>query len=250
MRKKESLKTPEESIPRDLGVQDLLVPIVEFLQRSGMQRPQLHLEWQSAIARASRARKGVKVIRIGYEQLGLTIVSRWLRDPNYLNHAGRPDDLPLRGRRSFCSLLKSCAVSLPAADLLHSLIEFGTVKKVNSNKYRLIRRSINFAIPSYLPFEPNFQFLVDAVHASTWGSSVVPKSPRLFWQNVASNSVPNKYAADFLRFSKQRSLSFMHEINDWLEAHETASAAAPRKAANSPRSKRIGIGLFGVCSEQ
>lgn len=250
MRKKAPFKMPVENLPRDLVVQDLLVPIVEFLQRSGMQQPQLNLEWQSAIARASRAGKGVKVVRIGYEQLGLTVVSRWLRDPSYLNHAGRPDDLPLRGRRSFNSLLKSCAVTRPAVDILDSLMEFGTVKKVASNKYRLIRRSINFAIPSYLPFEPNFQFLVDAVHASTWGSSVVPKSPRLFWQNAASNSVPNKYAVEFLQFSKERGLSFMHEINDWLEAHESLDAPTSRKRIGSKKRKRLGIGLFGVCSDQ
>lgn len=250
MRKKTPLKTPAGSLPRDPSVQDLLVPIVEFLQRSGIQQSQLQVEWQSAILRASRIKRSVKVVRIGYEQLGLTIVSRWLRDPNYLNHVGRPDDLPLRGRRSFSSLLRSCAVTRRAPDVLDSLVEFGTVKKVGSNRYRLIRRSINFAIPNYLPFEPNFQFLVDALHASTWGSSMAPRSPRLFWQNVASSSVPNKYTVEFLRFSKERSLSFMHEINDWLEAHETVNAAVPRKAAKSPRNKRIGIGLFGVCSDR
>ena len=250
MRRKVPLKTRTGSAQRDLAVQDLLVPIAEFLQRSGMQQSQLHAEWQSAIRRASRARKGVKVIRIGYEQLGLTIVSRWLRDPNYLNHAGRPDDLPLRGKRSFSSLLKSCAVIRPAPDVLDSLLEFGTVKRIASNRFRLIRRSINFAIPNYLPFEPNFQFLVDALHASTWGSSVVPKSPRLFWQNVASSNVPDKYAVEFLRFAKERSLTFMHEINDWLEAHETVIAAVPRKTLESAKNKRLGIGLFGVCSDQ
>ncbi len=249
MRIKAPVKTPAKSKQRDLAVQDLLVPIVDFLQRSGMEQSRLNAEWRSAIRRTSSVRKGVKVVRIGYEQLGLTIVSRWLRDPKYLNHVGRPDDLPLRGNRSFSSLLKSCAVTRSATAVLDSLVEFGTVKIVGLNKYRLVRRSVNFAIPHYLPFEPNFQFLVDAVHASTWGSSVAPQSPRLFWQNVCSSNVPNKYEVDFLRFAKERSLSFMHEINDWLEAHETLDAGATHKFMTSAKSKRLGIGLFGVCSE-
>ena len=241
-------KIATNSAQRDLAVQDLLVPIVEFLQRSGMKQSQLGAEWRSAILRTSRARKSVKVVRIGYEQLGLTIVSRWLRDPKYLNHVGRPDELPLRGSRSFTSLLKSCHVTRPVLTVLDSLVEFGTVKKVRSDRYRLVRRSINFAIPNYLPFEPNFQFLVDAVHASTWGSSINPKSPRLFWQNVSSSSVPNRYSEEFLRFAKERSLSFMHEINDWLEAHETEETKVARPTMKSLKSRRLGIGLFGICS--
>ena len=109
---------------------------------------------------------------------------------------------------------------------------------------------VNFAVPDYIPFEPNFQFLVDAVRASTWGSGITPKAPRLFWQNVASNHVPQKYAAEFLRFAKDRGLTFMHEINDWLEAHEAAAGTRALGAKKNGNTPRLGIGLFGVCSSR
>jgi Family of unknown function (DUF6502) len=234
--------------PPDLNVSDLLIPIAEFLHRSGLSKAQLLAEWRSAIQRCSGRKKGVKVVHIGFHELGVTVVSRWLRDPEYLNHVGRPDDLPIRGKRSFSSLLKSCRIERPAASVLSSLIRFGTVKKISPNRYRLVRRSINFAIPTYVPFEPNLEFLVDATRASTWGSTVAPKLPRLFWQNVASSSVPSRHTAAFLNFARDRGLMFMHEINDWLEAHEQLplSNAKNKKAVKGTR--RLGVGLFGVCN--
>jgi hypothetical protein len=240
------LTTPASS--SDLHVSDLLIPIAEFLHRSGLSHAQLLAEWRSALQRCSGLKKGVKVVHIGFDELGVTVVSRWLRDPDYLNHVGRPDDLPIRGKRSFSSLLKSCRIERPASSVLRSLMRFGTVKRISPNRYRLVRRSINFAIPNYLPFEPNFQFLVDAARASTWGSAIAPKLPRLFWQNVASHNVPDRYIADFLGFARDRGLIFMHEINDWLEAHEVAPRSNTKSGKTLKGTRRLGVGLFGVCT--
>jgi hypothetical protein len=49
-----------------------------------------------------------------------------------------------------------------------------------------------------------------------------------------------------LRFAKQRSLLFMHEINDWLDEHE----GPERKSKKGPmRMRRLGVGLFGISSD-
>lgn len=231
-----------------LETTDLLVPIVEFLKRSGFSETKLQSEWRRAIQLCERAKRGVKVVHIGYEQLGLTLVTRWLRDPEYLNHAGRPDDLPIRGKRSITSLLKACGIQHPAAAVLYSLAQFGTVKKIAPNRFRLVKRAVNYEVPRYVPFEPSLQFLVDAVRASTWGSGMKPKARRLFWQNVASDNVPLKHSAEFLRFAKDRGLSFLHEINDWLEAHETSPGTNVPIKKPKRSHHRLGIGLFGVCN--
>jgi len=234
---------------RELEVNDLLVPIVEFLKRSGYTPHTLIAEWRAAIRKCAKANKGVKVVRIGFDKLGLTLVSRWLRDPAYLNRVGRPDDLPIRGKRSIDSLLKACAIDRSATDVLESLVRFGTVKRISPNRYRLVRRSVNFEVPNIIPFEPSLEFLVDAVRASTWGSRSAQREPRLFWQNVVSRNIPQQHAAEFLRFAKDRGLTFMHEINDWLEAHESQSGTRAQQFRRSGRTQRLGIGLFGICSK-
>ena len=242
-------KTLRRVPPSQPIVRDLFVPISAFLLRSGMTKTQLLSEWRTAIDQAAQATPGLKVVRIGFDNLASSIISRWLRDPTYLNHAGRPDDLPFRGKKSVTSLLKAGQVTVPPTKVLALLIELGTVKKIAPARYRLIRRSMSYIIPEYLPFEPNFQFLVDAARACTWGSGLPPRAPRLFWLNAASTRVDNRHAPDFLRFAKERGLSFIHEINDWLEAHESQGKRTPAVEKRVSRRRRIGLSLFGVSSE-
>jgi hypothetical protein len=242
---KKSKKRPKPQ--DDPAVSDLLLPIAAFLRRSGMSQGQLMSEFRKAIRLTYAAKPGLKVIRIGFEHLGSTIVSRWLRDPVFLNHAGRPDDLPLTGKRSIASLTKACQITVPPSKVIAFLVEFGTVTKVSLDRYRLIRRSLNFSIPTYLPFEPNLQFLIDAARASTWGSTLMPRGPRLFWQSAISTNVNRQHFPEFLTYAKERSLLFMHEINEWLEAHESQGARTLLKLRRNEESNRVGIGLFGIC---
>jgi hypothetical protein len=228
---------------------ELFAPIAAFLLRAGITKAELMAELRTAIDRVSRAKSGVPVVRIGVENLASSLVSRWMRDPKYLNHVGRPDDLPLNGTRSVASLLKADQVKISPTRALSLLLDLGTVKKVAPGRYRLVRRSMNYIVPDYLPFEPNFQFLVDAARACTWGSGLSPRSPRLYWLNACSTRVDSRHAPEFLRFSKERGLSFMHEINDWLEAHETRLDHGGSKLNKPLRRKRLGMSLFGMCSD-
>lgn len=229
------------------AIQDLLVPIAAFLRGSGVKQTQLLSEWRTAIRRTSGNKPRLKVVRIGFEYLDSTVVSRWLRDPVYLNRAGQPVDLPLKGKISITSLVKACHVAALPRGVVSSLVEFGSAKEISPGRYRLVLRALNFSIPNLLPFEPNFQFLVDAARASTWGSAAAGKEPRLFWQNAISTNVHRRHVPDFLRFAKQRGLTFAHEIDDWLEAHEAQNSRASGK--NAKTMKRLGIGLFGICSD-
>lgn len=236
-------------LPTPPVISDLLIPIAAFLRRAGTSKSQLMSEWKVAIQSSSRPKRELKVVKIGFEHLGSTTISRWLRDPKYLNHAGRPDDLPVRGNRSITSLLKEGGVKRPAKEVISLLLELGTITKVATSRYRLIRRSMNYTIPEYLPFEPNFRFLVDAARACTWGSGVSMRSPRLFWLNAYSTRVHHRHTADFLRFAKERGLSFMHEINDWLEAHEMSHTARAPSRAKLASMRRLGMGLHGICCD-
>jgi hypothetical protein len=229
------------------AIQDLLAPIVAFLRSSGMRPNKIMSEWQTAIRRTSKHKPRLKVVRIGYEHLDSTVIARWLRDPTYLNRVGKPADLPLTGKVSLSSLVKICRVRVLPTQVARRLAEFGSVKEVSPGKYRLVRPHLNFTNPEILPFEPNFQFLVDAVRASTWGSAAQGNEPRLFWQNAIHTSVAQRHVTEFLTFARERGLIFAHEMDDWLEAHNNdASNSASKVPSNR---KRLGVGLFGICSD-
>ena len=228
------------------NTQDLLLPILTFLRRSGLSQAQLHAECRSAIRQAEASKSQLKVVRIGFGYVSSSIVNRWLRDPSFLNRAGQPDDLPVRGVRSITSLLKACQVTLAPTKVTELLVEFGTIKRVSSGRYRLVRRCLNFMIPEYLPFEPNFRFLLDATLASTRRLGVTDNLPKLFWQCADSKGIHHRHIPEFLRFAQDRSLSFMHEINDWLEQHEVRPADGVKALKHV---RRLGVGLLGICSD-
>lgn len=225
---------------------DLLEPIIEFLYRSGLSKKQLLTECQSAIYKASTTKSRVSVVHVGFRKETIDIVNRWLRDPSYLNHNGRPAELPLTGSRSIGSLVKACRVAVTPGNALSHLLEFGIVKRIASGRYRLVRRSMDFGHSDYLAFEPNFRFLVDAARAATNRLQDSKTSSKLFWQCADNPRIHPRYTKEFLIFVRHRGLSFVHEINDWLDEHETADARASKTRS---RAKRLGIGLFGIVSE-
>ena len=124
------------------------------------------------------------------------------------------------------------------------LVEFGIVNRVASGKYRLVRRMVDFGHSEYLPFEPNFRFLVDATRVTTSRLRDAKKTPGLFWQCADNSRIDARHAREFLRFAQQRSLSFMHEMNDWLDQHECKRPYLKRRGIQL---KRLGVGLFGIC---
>jgi hypothetical protein len=232
------------SIPSTTRAQisrELLGPIATFLFKSGLSRAQLLSEFRLALSRASSSK--LKVVHMALGEEAANIVNRWLRDPNYLNNAGRPAELPLRGNRSITTLVKESQSHVSPSAALNLLVEFGIVRKVKSARYRLMRRLVDFGHTEYLPFEPNFKFLVDATRVSTSRLRDARKAPGLFWQCADNSRIDARLAKRFLQFAQQRSLSFMHEINDWLDEHELKRS---RSAKRTVQLKRLGIGLFGI----
>ena len=234
-------KSTSTTNPTQVG-RELLVPIVAFLLKSGLSRAQLLSEFRSALRHAVGSKLKVTHLQIGEEVSN--IVNRWLRDPTFLNTVGRPAELPLRGTRSIAALVTASRANISPTAALNMLVEFGIARKVATRKYRLVRRLVDFGHSEYLPFEPNFRFLVDATKVSTSRLRNPKGTPGLFWQCADNPKIDARYAGEFLRFAQQRSLSFMHEINDWLDEHESKRL----NSSSSPSHlKRLGIGLFGIC---
>lgn len=224
----------------------LIEPIIGFLYKSGIGKQRLMSECRAAIQKAASTASSLPVIHVELGKEAIDIVNRWLRDPNYLNHNGRPDELPLSGARSVTSLVRDCRVAVSPSKALSHLLKFQIVIQVASKKYRLVRRSMDFWHAEYLPFEPNFRFLVDATRAATNRLQRPKESSKLFWQCADNPRIHPRKAKDFLSFVKQRGLSFMHEINDWLDEHEAREAIVKNHRG---RMKRLGVGLFGIASD-
>ena len=231
--------------PHDVNA--LLGPIIGFLHGSGISKKEILAECRSAIRKAESKSFKLPVTHVEFGKDSIEIVNRWLRDPKYLNRHGRPDELPLIGPRSLTSLVNDCRVNVAANSALNHLLKFKIATRVASNNYRLVKTLMDFWHADHLPFEPNFRFLVDATRAATNRLQRPKNRHRLFW-HCADNSRIHPRATDaFLNFAWQRGLSFMREINDWLDEHEQRDATIARRGHN--HTKRLGIGLFPIASD-
>ena len=221
---------------------ELLIPIMAFLHKSGMSKAMLLTECRGAIQAASSSKLKVVHVSIGQDLIG--IVNRWLKDPMYLNSSGRPDELPLSGKRSVRSLVRASRTKVSPKAALTLMTTYGVAKMVSSGKYRLVRRLMDYGHTKYMPFEPNYRFLVDATKVSTKRLRRTDKRAGIFWQCADNPRIDSRKMGEFMQFAQQRGLSFMHEINDWLDEHDCAISRVTKRR---PTLKRIGVGLFGIC---
>ena len=235
-------KTPITSISTSQIRRELLTPIMAFLYRSGISKGTLLAECRAAIQASSSSK--LRIVHVSVGQDLIAIVNRWLKDSQYVNSSGRPDELPLSGKRSIRSLVRASGTKVSAKQALTFMTTYGVATRVSSGKYRLVRRLMDYGHSKYLPFEPNYRFLVDATRVSTKRLKRIDKRAGIFWQCADNPTIDSHKIGDFMQFAQQRGLSFMHEMNDWLDAHDCATFRVSRKRSNL---KRIGVGLFGIC---
>jgi len=221
---------------------ELLTPIMAFLHKSGISKATLLAECRTAIQAASSSK--LRIVHVSIGQDLIAIVNRWLKDSTYLNSSGRPDELPLNGKRSIRSLVRTSGTKVSPKQALTLMTTYGVATRVSSGKYRLVRRLMNYGHTKYIPFEPNYKFLVDATRVSTRTLKRIDKRAGLFWQCADNPKIDSRKIGDFMQFAQQRGLSFMHEINDWLDANDCATF---RVTKSRPNLKRVGVGLFGIC---
>lgn len=229
----------------------LLRPIVAFLLRSGIPDAQLAREFNAALQGARRSTKKIDIKRIGMTNCSsnwcATIVDRWLRDPAYLNAIGKPKDIPLLGRNSIAALTKIAGASTRPKDAARFLEEFGAVRKTSKGTYNLVKRYMNYTTSETLLYEPNLEFLIDAVAVTARGLGKKKPSRPLFWLSSQYPALPRRHVAAFLAYIRQRGVVFLHEVDDWLEQHADAQAASK---SVSNKFSRVGIGLFPICADK
>jgi hypothetical protein len=96
-----------------------------------------------------------------------------------------------------------------------------------------------------MAFEPIACFLNDASSTltHTLKNTRASEGPDLFWRTVESVQISKPNAKRFVEFARQRSLLFLFEMDDWLQAHVSVKAHSSRKKI------RVGLGLFSIYSQ-
>jgi hypothetical protein len=224
----------------------LLYPLAAFLRAGGLNEDKARASFAAAFRKALKAPKTRRFDHIGHPTRYADIVALWARDKRFLDASGRPKLLSVHGKNGFNTLVRDASPSSNPDAVLSVFLRYGNVRKTKG-LYELVRPFFFSSRQKSMAFEPMAYFLSDA---STTLSRILRRTsrtrgPEVFWRKVESDHLSDAHAEKFLEFLRDRSLSFLEEIDDWLEAH-----GAPRKhRRRTSMTRRTGLGLFTIYSD-
>lgn len=226
----------------------LLHPIAAFLRKAGLNRAESLECFTTAFDRSLTAKSSRSIEQIGRTTGYADIVTYWSRDREFLDQRGRPRALTFKGRNSFSRLVHLAASGLDAQRTLDVLMDYGNVRKNRYGRYELIKPFFVVSSQTKMALEPVSAFLTDA---SSTLSKILRRPrdsrvPELFWRKVESTRISDADAEEFNAFASERSLLFLEELDDWLEAH---SKNAKKKNGKIDASRRVGLGVFLIHSD-
>lgn len=222
----------------------LLYPIAAFFNREGISRSQSMAALAAAIDEVQMP-AGKRLERIGTPTCYADVIATWTREGKFLDSRGRPRPLTLSGANGFTALARRACAGMDPHDLLSVLIRYRNVRRLSNGKFRLVSPFFRAAAGSKVAFEPVAYFLSDAAATLTHllKSSAARTRPQHFWWNVQSARISRANALKFADFARDRSLIFLEEIDDWLQAHSDVRPRSGRKQL------RVGLGLFSIHSQ-
>ena len=230
--------------------ESFLFPIAAFLKDGGLSRMEATEVLLAAYERAGKTFKKQKIKHIGHRIPYQNVIASWIRDKRFLDASGKPRILAMGGRDGFAALVRQGRgqYKIDPKTMLSVLLHYGNVRKIGKDRYSLVESFFNSFGFKDLAFEPHASFLADA--SETLGRMLVGKKKtqarKPFWLRVENVELSAVAARKFNSYIRSRSLTFLEEVDDWLEAH----AQKDKKSRSSPRKRRVGLGLFSIDSNR
>lgn len=222
----------------------LLYPIAAFFNSGGLNRAQSLAALTAAVDDIRRAEGRRELEYIGAPTCYADLIATWAREPKFLDSRGRPRPITLSGANGFAALAKMARVGGDPKKLLNVLIRYRNVRRLSNGRFQLVSPLFRASAGTRMAFEPIASFLKDATSTLTHTLKAVskPTHPDLFWRTVESIQLSRHDAKKFIEFARERSLLFLEELDDWLQAHADTRPIAVKQRL------RVGLGLFSIYS--
>jgi hypothetical protein len=224
----------------------LLFPMAAFLCAGGWSKKEAELSFSRAFDHSLDQQGARRLKHIGNPTPYADIVALWMRDRRFIDRSGRSRSLALQGRASFTTLVRAASPRVDPQVALSVLTHFHNVRRTTNNKYKLVSPFFLTSSAKSMAFEPMAYFLSDA--SDTLGRILKRKEHSrgadLIWRKAEHSDLSEAGAKGFLAYSKERSLAFVNEIDEWLEAHKRPRTQVSKKY----RPRRVGLGVFSIYS--
>lgn len=169
---------------------------------------------------------------------GLSVVKTWTTSKKYLDKDKQPRELPLRGAKSFETLVEEACADITPRAILDELIRVGVVERIDKNTVRLVN-------DTYLPSQDEEQLvqilLTCAKDLLVTGEHNLTHPGDLAWfqREVPYRDIPESAVEEFKQFSNEKSKELISEMNRWLKHKKKATK-------DNETSKRVGLGVYYI----
>lgn len=169
------------------------------------------------------------------------VLSGWHLDPDFLEPSGQPRVLPATGSAaSFQSLLKRYAGDIPTTALVKELVKSGSIERLESGAYRVLRRYYMPRAMDRQAVERAGSVLADLATNLEYNLSRRPRDPSRFEGRAQNRYVDPRSLPAFRAFVEREAQGLLERVDDWLASHE----ADPTTAGST--SVRLGVGVYAI----
>jgi len=169
------------------------------------------------------------------------VLSGWHLDPDFLESDGRPRVLTeAQGNASFEVLLKRYAGDIPATALVKELLKSGSIERLESGAYRVLRR---YYMPRQMDghaAERAGSVLSDIATTLEHNLSRGPRDPSRFEGRAQNRQVDPRNLPAFRAFVEREAQGLLERVDDWLASHESESTT------EGAATVRLGVGVYAI----
>jgi len=149
-----------------------------------------------------------------------SVVHDWTRSPEYTDNNGEPRALAVKGRRSLAVLIRKRLSRPPTSRVIRWMTARGVVRRRADGRYVLLQRAVLVGKrdPVYLEWAAtvateHLQTACENWQARDREARQLDRMARVF-------NLPAHEVASFRLFAKNRTQSWLEEIDNWLEDHD------------------------------
>ena len=172
------------------------------------------------------------------------VLTGWHLDPDFLEPDGRPRVLPAaQGAVSFEVLLKRYAGDIPTTALVKELVKSGSIERLESGAYRVLRR---YYMPRQMDghaVERAGSVLADIATTVEHNLSRGPRDPSRFEGRAQSRHVDPRNLPAFRAFVEREAQGLLERVDDWLASHEAGATT------DGAATVRLGVGVYQIQDE-
>jgi hypothetical protein len=165
-----------------------------------------------------------------------TVLSAWLRDPDFLDRKGDPLDLPFAGPASWTELVRRYSGDMKPRAMADELLGSGAIERVDGR----LRMAARGFVPSGEGDDLVAILGTDPVQLIETIDRNMQSEDKLYQRKVEYRNVPIEHGAEFKAISGRLAQHLLEELDRWL-----AARALGRGAPDRP-TRTLGLGIYQI----